>query len=163
MLPFYANVGLSLLVVFTGSDHGNEAYVRRVAHELEVYEHLFFLGYVPRQTLRALCYPAFVLCYVSFLAPDNLPPLEAFAAGCPVIAADVPGASEQFDDAAIRVNLASDLQIADALKSLLRDTTKRANLIARGKERAHRYTTIDLAKSLLASLDEFRVVRRCRN
>lgn len=163
MLHFYANAGLFLLVVFTGSDHGNEAYVRRVAHELEVYEHLIFFGYVPRQTLRALCYPAFVLCYVSFPAPDSLPPLEAVAAGCPVIAAGVLGANEPFDDAAIRVNLTSDPQIPDALKSLLRDTTERASLIAYGKGRAHRYTTIDLAKSPLAPLDESGVLLRCRN
>jgi hypothetical protein len=29
----------------------------------------------------------------SFFGPDNLPPLEAFALGCPVIASEIPGAS----------------------------------------------------------------------
>jgi glycosyltransferase involved in cell wall biosynthesis len=43
------------------------------------------------------------LRYPSFFGAENLPPLEAFALGCPVIAADMPGAREQLGDAAILV------------------------------------------------------------
>ena len=90
----------------------------------------------------------------------GLPPLEAFGLGCPVIAADVPGASEQLGDAAIRVNPANDLEIAQALKSLFHDKVKREELIRRGKERARRFTGRDFAKGLFDLLDEFEPVRR---
>ena len=40
---------------------------------------------------------------MSLFGPENLPPLEAMALGCPVVAADVPGAREQLGDAALRV------------------------------------------------------------
>lgn len=146
--------------VFTGSDQGNERTVRELVEELDLRDQIFFLGYVSRQTLKALYQHALCLCYVSFFGPENLPPLEAFGLGCPVIAADVPGASEQLGDAAIRVNPADDLEIAKALKLLLQNKTKREELVRRGKERAHRFTGADFAKGLIAALDEFEAARR---
>ncbi len=152
---------LCLPVVFTGSDQGNEAHVRHLVRNLQLEEQVHFLGYVSRETLRALYQNALVLCYPSFFGPENLPPLEAFALGCPVIAADVPGAQEQLGDAAMLVNPANELEIAQALRSFLSDRAKREELIRRGKERAHRFTGKDFAKGLLTLLDEFESIRRC--
>jgi glycosyltransferase involved in cell wall biosynthesis len=152
---------LRLPVVFTGSDRGNEDYARQTVRTLGLEEQVHFLGHVPRETLVALYQNAFVLCYPSFFGPENLPPLEAFALGCPVIAADVPGAREQLGDAATLVNPADEVEIAQALKSLLLDKTKREELIRRGKERARRFTGSDFAKGLFALLDEFQPIRRC--
>jgi glycosyltransferase involved in cell wall biosynthesis len=152
---------LRLPVVFTGSDRGNEDYARQTVRTLGLEEQVHFLGHVPRETLVALYQNAFVLCYPSFFGPENLPPLEAFALGCPVIAADVPGAREQLGDAATLVNPANEVEIAQALKSLLLDKTKREELIRRGKERARRFTGSDFAKGLFALLDEFQPIRRC--
>ena len=36
--------------------------------------------------LVALYRHAFALAYVTFFGPENLPPLEAFGLGCPVVA-----------------------------------------------------------------------------
>src|SRR5262249_27968154 len=146
--------------VFTGSDQGNERTVRELVEELDLRDQIFFLGYVSRQTLKALYQHALCLCYVSFFGPENLPPLEAFGLGCPVIAADLPGPSDQLGDAAIRVNPADDLEIAKALKLLLQNKTKREELVRRGKERARRFTGADFAKGLIAALDEFEAARR---
>jgi glycosyltransferase involved in cell wall biosynthesis len=152
---------LRLPVVFTGSDQGNENYVRHLVEQMQISEQVFFLGHVPRQTLKALYQHALALCYVSFFGPENLPPLEAFGLGCPVVAADVPGASEQLGDAAIRVNPASALEIAEALKLLYHDAAKRRELIRRGKERARRFTGRDFAQRLFDLLDQFEPIRRC--
>jgi glycosyltransferase involved in cell wall biosynthesis len=128
---------------------------------LQLEDQVHFLGHVSRDTLKALYQNAFALCYASFSGPENFPPLEAFALGCPVIAADIPGASEQLGDAALLVNPANELEIAEALKSLFQDKAKRENLIARGKERARRFTGSDFAKGILDLLDEFQPIRRC--
>lgn len=146
---------LRLPVVFTGSDQGHERAVRDLADELQLYDQIFFLGHVSREELKALYQNALCLCYVSFFGPENLPPLEAFGLGCPVIAADVPGASEQLADAAIRVDPSNDSEIANALKLLSRDPAKREELIRLGKARARRFTGPDFAKGLIALLDEF--------
>ena len=153
---------LRLPVVFTGSDQGNERAVRDLVDKMHLGDQIFFLGHVSRETLRALYQNALVLCYVSFFGPENLPPLEAFGLGCPVIAADVPGASEQLGDAAIRVDPSNELAIAEALKLVAQDKSKRDELIRHGKERARRFTGRDFAKGLFNLLDEFedaRVVR----
>lgn len=152
---------LRLPVVLTGSDQGNEGYVRQLVEKLQLQEQVHLLGHVSRETLRTLYQNALALCYISFFGPENLPPLEAFALGCPVIAADVPGANEQLGDAAILVNPANELEIAEALKSVHDDKAKRESLICRGKERARRFTGNDFAKGLLALLDEFEPIRRC--
>lgn len=152
---------LRLSVVFTGSDQGNESYVRELVGKMQLQDQVFFLGHVPRRALKALYQHALALCYVSFFGPENLPPLEAFALGCPVIAADVPGASEQLGDCAIRVNPANELEIAQALKLLLHDNAKRKELVRQGKERALRFTGRDFARGLFDLLDEFEPIRRC--
>jgi glycosyltransferase involved in cell wall biosynthesis len=146
---------LRLPVAFTGSDRGNERAVRDLVEQMQLGDQIFFLGHVSRETLRALYQNALVLCYASFFGPENLPPLEAFGLGCPVIAADVPGASEQLGDAAIRVNPSDELAIAQALKLVYQDKSKREELIRRGKERARRFTGPDFAKGLFDLLDEF--------
>jgi glycosyltransferase involved in cell wall biosynthesis len=152
---------LRIPVVFTGSDQGNERYVRQVVEDLQLKQQIHFLGYVPRETLRSLYQNAVALCYPSFFGPENLPPLEAFACGCPVIAANVPGAAEQLGGAAVLVNPADESEIAGAIKSIYSDKAKRDDLIRRGKERARRFTGSDFAKTLLGLLDEFARVRRC--
>jgi glycosyltransferase involved in cell wall biosynthesis len=153
---------LRLPVVFTGSDQGNENCIRQLVEQMQISHQVFFLGHVSRQTLIALYQNALALCYVSFFGPENLPPLEAFGLGCPVIAADVPGASEQLGDAAMRVNPSNELEIAQTLKLVVQNKTKREELIRRGKERAQRFTGRDFAKGLFGLLDEFEPVRHIR-
>jgi hypothetical protein len=52
-------------------------------------------------------------------------------------------------NAAILVNPANEVEIAQALRSFLPDRAKREELIRRGKERAHRFTEKDFAEVLL--------------
>ena len=49
------------------------------------------LGFVSDEELVALYQHAHALLYLSRFGPENLPPLEAFALGCPAIVEDVCG------------------------------------------------------------------------
>jgi glycosyltransferase involved in cell wall biosynthesis len=118
------------------------------------------LGFVTRDDLIELYQKALALTYVSYFGPENLPPLEAFALGCPVIAADVDGAREQMGDAAIFVNPNSSDQIADAIIRLYRDDKLQSDLIAHGRVRATRWTADDFVKGVFKILDEFEPIRR---
>jgi glycosyltransferase involved in cell wall biosynthesis len=62
---------LRLPVVFTGSDQGNESYIRQLVQTLQLDDQVFFLGHVSRPALRALYQDAFVLCYPSFFGPPE--------------------------------------------------------------------------------------------
>ncbi len=151
---------IDLQVVFVGSNKGNEDYVREFAAQLQPSIDVAFLGFVPLEDLVALYRGAFALGYVTFFGPENLPPLEAFALGCPVIASDVSGAREQLGDAALFVDPRSPSQIAAAIKSL-QDQNLRRSLIDKGRARAERWTAKDFVRGVFAALDEFEPVRRC--
>lgn len=152
---------LVLPVVFVGSDKGNLQYVRRVVDELSLSKQVHFLGFVPQQDLVGLYHNAFALTDLTFFGPVNLPPLEAFALGCPVIASDVSGAQEQLGDAALLVDPRDEEQIALAVKSLYDDPALRQTLVQRGLERAAKWTGEDFVKSVFSILNEFEPVRRC--
>ena len=152
---------LDLPVVFVGSNKGNEEYLRTFAAQLNPPVDVAFLGFVPLEDLVALYRGAFTLAYVTFFGPENLPPLEAFALGCPVIASDVSGAREQLGDAALFVDPRNPAEIAGAIKQLHDDDTLRASLIDKGRARAERWTATEFVRGVFAALDEFEPVRRC--
>ena len=151
---------LPLSLVLVGSDKGNEAYVRRQVTELGLEDRVFFLGFIPRAELLALYRGAFALTYVTAFGPENLPPLEAFALGCPVVASNVPGAEEQLGEAALRANGFDPEAIAAAVNKLHTDPDLRATLIERARARAARFTSADFVRGIFALLDEFEPVRR---
>lgn len=152
---------LVLPMVFVGYDKGNLQYVRRVVGELGLSTQVHFLRFVPQEDLVGLYRNAFALTYLTFFGPENLPPLEAFALGCPVIASNVSGAQEQLGDAALLVDPRDEEQIAMAIKSLYDDPALRQTLVQRGLERAAKWTGEDFVKSVFAILDDFESLRRC--
>jgi glycosyltransferase involved in cell wall biosynthesis len=153
--------GLKLPVVFVGSDTGNINYVRQTAENLGLSSQVHFLGFVPRDDMIGLYRNAFALTYVTFFGPENLPPLEAFALGCPVIASKVSGAQEQLGHAALLVDPRDEEEIAKAIKLLYEDSALRQKLICRGLERAAKWNGEDCVKSVFAIIDEFQAIRRC--
>ncbi|HZN05241.1 MAG TPA: glycosyltransferase family 1 protein [Pyrinomonadaceae bacterium] len=152
---------IDLPVVFVGSNKGNEEYVRTFASQLQPAIQAAFLGFVPLEDLVALYRAAFALSYVTFFGPENLPTLEAFALGCPVVASDVSGAREQLGDAALFVDPRNPIEIAGAIKKLYDDDNLRRSLIDKGRARAERWTAKDFVRGVFSAFDEFEPVRRC--
>lgn len=152
--------GLVIPLVLVGSDFGNRAHVQSYIEELGLGAQVKVLGFVDHQTLIALYQHALALTYLSYFGPENLPPLEAFALGCPVIAAKVDGAQEQLGDAAVLVDPANLDEIAGAIRNLHKDKKLRATLIARGNKRAKRWTAKDFVQGVFEILDGFEPVRR---
>jgi glycosyltransferase involved in cell wall biosynthesis len=124
-------------------------------------DHVRFLGFVSQDDLVSLYRHALALTYVSFFGPENLPPLEAFALGCPVIASNVAGAHEQLGDAALLVDPKSPAEIAEAIKAVYENTSLRELLVRRGLARACRWTGGDFVRGVFSLLDEFVPIRRC--
>ena len=153
--------GLPYELVLVGSDHGNEAHVRKTVAELNLEQHVRFLGFVSQENLVALYRGADALAFVTFFGPDNLPPLEAFALGCPVVASDLPGAAEQLGDAALLVPPEKPEDIAEAIRKLHEDSGLRETLRERGMRRAKSWTGTDFIRGVFEIIDEFDAVRRC--
>jgi glycosyltransferase involved in cell wall biosynthesis len=151
--------GWDLNVVFCGSDKGNLDYVRAYASRLGLEGQTRFLGFVSQVELVELYRGALCLAFPTFFGPDNIPPLEAFAIGCPVLASDIPGAREQLGDAAIYFPPVDQMSLADAIFSL-RNHEIRDRLVRAGRARADMNTWDDYVHGILESLDEFAAVRR---
>jgi glycosyltransferase involved in cell wall biosynthesis len=150
-----------LSVAFVGADHGNLAHVKAAVDRLGLTDRVHFLGFVPREDLIDLYREAFALSYVTFFGPENLPPLEAFALGCPVIASDVSGAREQLQDAVLYVDPTSPDQMAEAVMRLASEDGLRARLVDAGRTIAKARTPEGFVGDALAFLDRFEAVRRC--
>jgi len=97
-------------------------------------------GWVGGQDRAALLREATVLAYPSRYEGFGLPPVEAMGVGVPVVATRVPALEEVVGDAADLVPLADDEALADSLRRVVADEAHRDALIARGRERAGRYS-----------------------
>lgn len=153
--------GLQLPLVFAGSEKGNVDYVKEVAERLNLTHQVFFTGFVTQAELANLYRGAAMLVYASLCGPENLPPLEAFALGCPVVAAEVPGANEQLRDAAVLFKPTDPADITDKIMKVHSDSGLSEALKAKGRVRAQAWTARDFALGMLAIFDEFSFYRRC--
>jgi glycosyltransferase involved in cell wall biosynthesis len=156
-----SRLGRPLSVAFVGADHGNLQHAKATVERLGLTDRVHFLGFVPREDLIDLYRQAFALSYVTFFGPENLPPLEAFALGCPVIASDVSGAREQLQDASLFVDPTSPEQIAEAVVRLASEEGLRERLVDAGRKIAQTRTPEGFVRDALAFLDRFEAVRRC--
>jgi glycosyltransferase involved in cell wall biosynthesis len=111
--------------------------------------------------MAALYRGALALVMPSFFGPTNLPPVEAFALGCPVITSDLRGAREHFGEAAILVNPRDPGDIARGILRVYKDATLREELIRRGREVASRWSAADYARALVEIFQSFEPIRRC--
>ena len=153
--------GLLINMVFVGTDTGNKEYVQQMIDELNLSSQVNIIGFVLQTDLIALYRKAFALTYLTFFGPDNLPPLEAFALGCPVIASNVSGAHEQLKNAALLVNPNDPQKIAQAILQLHTDQKLRISLVQRGRKLASSWNNHDFIRGVFETLDDFEKLRRC--
>jgi glycosyltransferase involved in cell wall biosynthesis len=148
-------------LVLTGSDQGNRTHVHNLIHKLDLSEQVFDLGFISREELNCLYAGAAALVFPSFFGPDNLPPLEAFALGCPVVAADVPGAREQLGPGALYFNPSDPEQIAARILDVCENIDCRRRLIEEGSVISRQRTPDAYISEVCKVLDNFEAVRRC--
>ena len=151
---------LNLHLVLTGSDKGNKSHVMQVANNLGLLKRVHFLDFVAQSDMGELYKNALMLAFVSLCGPENLPPLEAFASKCPVIATKVPGSKEQFGNAALFCDGKNPENIADKIYHLHKDSKLRQRLIKNGYDRSVAWTADDFVKGIFKIIDEFESIKR---
>jgi glycosyltransferase involved in cell wall biosynthesis len=137
--------GEAMPVVLTGAywtyimaKHFKE--IMSLAGRLGVADRIRHVGSVPDEDMGALYTLSAGLVMPTFFGPTNIPPLEAWHFGRPVITSDIRGVREQIGDAGILVNPRSPEALANAMKQLWRDDALCAQLVARGKKRLATYS-----------------------
>jgi glycosyltransferase involved in cell wall biosynthesis len=116
----------------------------------DVRSRLVLPGYVDRQHLRELVAGASLLAYPSLFEGFGLPPLEAMAAGLPVVAADTPAVAEVTGGAAVIVKPNAPDQWAASMARILQDADYSGNFKRRGVERSALFTWETCARQCVA-------------
>lgn len=116
----------------------------------KVTDRLRFAGYVPDADLPALVQGALALVHPAVDEGFGLPPLEAMAAGTPVIAARAGSIPEVVGDAAELVDPLDDRAWAEAIDLIASDGELRAAMAASGRFRAAAFTWDRVAEQTVA-------------
>ena len=110
------------------------------AQRLRVASQVHYLGYTPNDAMSALYAEAVGLVMPTFFGPTNIPVVEAWLFGCPVITSDIRGIREQVGDAGLLVDPRSVEAIAEGMRRVWDDEAVRTDLARRGTGRLARYS-----------------------
>ena len=98
---------------------------------------------------RAACF-----VFPSYYEASPLPPMEAMATGCPVVASAIPSHHERLGDAALYCDPDDPSDIARKVGSVLRDEGLAHGLRSRGVKRASEFTWHRCALETLRAIDD---------
>ena len=110
--------------------------VRALVDATGLTDNVMFRGYVPDSDMPGFYRRARALVMPTFFGPTNIPPLEAFALGCPVATSRIYGVPAQLGDAALLFDPNSVEELHDCLVRLWRDDSLCASLAEKGRERS---------------------------
>lgn len=136
--------GRRIEVVFCGT---YADYVRAVnfqdvmahAEALGVRGQIHYIGYAPDEDMPALYHRSVGLVMPTFFGPTNIPVLEAWRYGRPVISSDMRGIRDQIGDGGLLADPRSPEQLARAMLRLWDDEALCRDLAERGRRRLETY------------------------
>lgn len=148
--------GLLIGAIFSGGDQGNLAHVKSYVHTLSLEDRVRFVGFLDNADIPNLYRQSIALVMPSYFGPTNLPPLEAFALGVPVLYLDKDGLRDQVGDAGLLMDPCDPGSMASHIHNLVNDTQLRQQLIEQGKARLKYFDSIDRLQILTRVLENFR-------
>ena len=120
-----------------------------LVRQLKLGNRVIFTGYVSDTVKVDLYNGAVCFAYPSHYEGFGLPVLEALACGVPVITSNVSSLPEIIGDAGLLVDPTDDMQLADAIGRVLCDPVLRADLSAKGQQRASHFSWARCAQETL--------------
>ncbi|MDI6704404.1 MAG: glycosyltransferase [bacterium] len=148
--------GEVISAVFVGSRQerwGEFDRVMNLVRDLKMENEIKYLGFVSEKEMIALYSTAIALVMPTFFGPTNIPPLEAFSLGCPVITSNIRGIREQTGDAAVLVDPRNIEEIARAIYQVYIDIDLRKTLIENGYKIIKNWTQKDFSLKLGSIID----------
>ncbi|MCC5832224.1 MAG: glycosyltransferase family 4 protein [Chlamydiales bacterium] len=118
-------------------------------NEIELPDHVHYVGYLPDESLPGLYAGAELFLFPSTYEGFGIPPLEAMACGCPVVAGRAGALPEVCGDAVEFVDPFSTTSIKEGIERLLSDSARREELVKKGKERVKEYTPEKTAEKFI--------------
>lgn len=103
------------------------------------------------ETLANMYANASVFIYPSLYEGFGIPPLEAMACGCPVVASNASSLPEVIGDAGLLFNPTDSNDLAEKIEKILHDKILAADLIQKGKIRARQFTWENMVQKIYQS------------
>ncbi len=139
-----------LAIIGPNVAHERAALLRRV-HELDIARCVHFLNTLPDEEVTLAYHAADVLVQPSLVEGFGLTVLEAMQCGRPCVASDIPAFREITGGAAVLVDPLDPVAIADGIRRVLDDSAFAAELGARGRAHASRFSWLRTARETLAT------------
>lgn len=136
-------------LVFCGSDWHGAAAIHALVRESPFARDIHCMGFVADRDLPTWYRAATVAVYPSLFEGFGLPPLEAMACGCPVLASATGAVGEVCAGAAATTDPLDQARIARDLASIAADAAQRERLRAAGLERAREFDWRRTAAAML--------------
>ncbi|NND81332.1 MAG: glycosyltransferase family 4 protein [Gammaproteobacteria bacterium] len=147
-------------VVLSGKDHGNLTHVEKFVADNNLAEQVKLLGFVDSEDLRGLYEGALAIVMPTYFGPTNLPPLEAWTIGKPLIYSS--HLASHAGNAAVLVDPDNAEDLAMAMHGC-RDKQRMAQLVDEGHNRIaeinHRRASAE--QELGQALEKFAQRRAC--
>lgn len=147
--------------VFSGSDKGNLSFVLRRVKELGLTDQVHYIGFVDDKELPYLYRQALALVMPTYFSPTNIPPLEAFILGCPVMYSDLPGLREQVEGSAILLDLNNPDSMCKGVIKIIERSPEINTMIENGKRKIESLLIEDRWSALKAVFDDYLTKSRC--
>lgn len=136
------------LVAIVDAGSGHEGTVRAASEQLGSRDRVEFVSGLDDAQLRSVYQRSDMFVLPSLSEGFGLPPLQAMAAGIPVIASDLPVMHEVLGDAAVYVDPYSPVAIANAMTRMM-PGPELNRLVKSGREQASRYSWRTAAEQTL--------------
>lgn len=148
-IPLLMNKEIPLVLV--GGEDWKKSNHAPIVDQLNLSNRIIFTGAIYAE-LPVVYGLASVFCFPSYAESFGLPPLEAMAAGVPVVVSNTTSLPEVCGPAASYVDPQSQEQIAAAIDELLTDKTLHARRMQEGIERARTFTWRNACEVILRTI-----------
>jgi len=118
-------------------------------------EQVHLIGYVPDDVLKALYQIATIFVFPSLYEGFGLPPLEAMAAGLPVVSSRAASLPEVLGDVGVGVDPDDSERWVSELHALLENKERREQLSRQGVTQARRFSWTRTGETTLNAYEEF--------
>ena len=106
-------------LVLSGADNGNMDYIKEIVQNEQLENNVIFTGFVSNEAIHSFYKNAIAMVMPTLLGPTNMPLLEAYYLGCPVLCSDLEGHKQQMGDKAVYFNPLNHDDIADKMIAVL--------------------------------------------
>ena len=148
VLSLEKDYGYKINIIFTGSDKGNLNYIKDYVRQKNISKRVKFLGFVSDEKVTEIYKNSLALVMPSYFGPTNIPPLEAFHLGVPLIYSDNYDNKKIIGDAGLAVDLNNEKSLSFELYRLITDSKLRSMIIKKGYKKLEEINSINRLKVL---------------